>query len=270
MKKKVTISISDDLLKSVDALIDNKTVRNRSNAIENLLHKTLGFAVQKGVILAGGRKNSKPVSIRQIAGRPLLQMQLDYLKLYGICNVLICAGRFTDELQKKFGDGSQFGMCLEYSREEKPLGTAGAVLNAKKLIGNQRFLVLHADVLTEFNLADLIKFHAGEDAKFTIAVKPRLAERKFGKVIIVGNKIVEFIQDEGDRGTSIVNAGVYLFEPEIFDYIPKDKPSYFERDVFPQLAKKRELSAYIFQGKWYEVSRYKDYLIAKKEWENSV
>ena len=121
-------------------------------------------------------------------------------------------------------------------------------------------------VLTDFDLGRFMEFHKQEESMATIAVIPRIAEKKFGKVMISGNKITKFVSEEGEKGISIVNAGVYILEPEIFNLLSGKTPLYFENDIFPVLANRRELSAYIFQGKWYEVSRYKDYKIAKKKW----
>ncbi len=111
-----------------------------------------------------------------------------------------------------------------------------------------------------------MKFHQDETSIATMAVKPRLAEKKYGKVILQGNKIVDFVGQKGDRGLSIVNAGIYLFEPEIFNYIPNKTPVYLDIDVFPKLARKGRLSAYIFQGIWYDISRKDDYQEAKNRW----
>lgn len=266
MKSRLTITLDKDLLKRIDTLIDKKTIRNRSHAIESLISETLAQRIKYAVILAGGRKNKKCVSLRNINGRTLLHYQIDHLKHYGIKRIIICAGKFGKDIKKQFGDGAQLGVSISYISEPQSLGTAGAVCAAKKFTKDHKFLVLHGDVLTDIDLLRLFEFHKTESTIATIAVKPRLAERRFGKVLIAGNKITHFLEDEGKGGISIVNAGVYIFEPDIFGYFPKKEPSYFEKDIFPQLARSRDLSAYIFQGKWYEVSRYKDYIYAKKKW----
>ncbi len=266
MKTRLTITLDKDLLKRIDTLIDKKTIRNRSHAIESLVSETLAQRIKYAVILAGGRKNKKCVSLRNINGRTLLHYQIDHLKHYGIKRIIICAGKFAKDIKMIFGDGTELGVSICYISEPKTLGTAGAVRAARKYTKDHKFLVLHGDVLTDIDLLRLFEFHKTEGCIATIAVKPRLAERKFGKVYIAGNKITQFIEDEGKRGISIVNAGVYIFDPDIFDYFPKRNPAYFEKDVFPNLARGRDLSAYIFQGKWYEVSRYKDYLKAKEKW----
>jgi NDP-sugar pyrophosphorylase family protein len=266
MKRRLTITLDSDILGRVDSIVDRRAIRSRSHAIETLLLESLGSGVKKAVILAGGRKNKKCVSLRNINGRSLLHYQIDHLKSHGISSFIICAGRFTKTIEDIFLDGSELGVSIQYLKEERVLGTAGAVRLAKRFVANQKFLVLHGDILTDFNLGRFMEFHRQEGLLATIAVVPRMAERKYGKVIMAGNKITEFIKDEGDKGISIVNAGVYIFDRDIFDYFPDKLPLYFEKDIFPALARRRHLAAYIFQGKWYELSRYKDYLYARKKW----
>jgi NDP-sugar pyrophosphorylase family protein len=99
-----------------------------------------------------------------------------------------------------------------------------------------------------------------------MVVKLRLAEKKYGKVVMQGNKIVEFVGATDDRGISVVNGGVYIFNSDIADYIPSKTPSYLEKDVFPALAKQGKLSAYIYQGICFDVSRPESYKKALKQW----
>ena len=102
--------------------------------------------------------------------------------------------------------------------------------------------------------------------KVSVITKTRRMDKKYGKVILQGNKIVDFVGQRGDRGLSIVNAGIYMFEPEIFDYIPKSVPANLDTDIFPKLARQGRLSAYVFQGIWYDISRKDDYQEAKNRW----
>ncbi|MGD8744536.1 MAG: sugar phosphate nucleotidyltransferase, partial [Candidatus Woesebacteria bacterium] len=124
----------------------------------------------------------------------------------------------------------------------------------------------HGDVLTDLNLERLAKFHADEKPAASMVVKLRLAEKKYGKVVMQGNKIVEFVGATDDRGISVVNGGVYIFNSDIADYIPSKTPSYLEKDVFPALAKQGKLSAYIYQGICFDVSRPESYKKALKQW----
>ena len=100
----------------------------------------------------------------------------------------------------------------------------------------------------------------------TIAVKPRDAERQFGKVLLQGNRITHFLETERSEGISIINTGVYLLQPEVLHLIEPDQPSRFETDVFPKLAAMQELNAFFFQGIWFDISRPESYQSAQARW----
>ncbi len=140
----------------------------------------------------------------------------------------------------------------------------------RKHISKESFMVVHGDVLTDIHLKSFIQFHEEEGGTATIAVKPRIAERKYGKAILQGNRIVKFDFRGGDKGISIVNTGIYLFTPDIFSEIPTKTPSTLEKDVFPNLARKGKLSAFLFQGIWYDISRQGTLNQAKKRWKSRV
>lgn len=214
MKTRLTITLPTDLLRQIDTLIDKSTIRNRSHAIEHLIRQTLSPQLDTAFILAGGGKKITPQNLNQLTS---------LLHEYHFTNVHVL-------------------------QEKKPLGTAGAIRNIKHR--GQPFLVIHGNIDTDIDLDAFKKFHLAENTLATIAVKPRLAEKKYGKVLLQGNKITDFLTNDQSEGISIINTGVYMFKPEILKYIPRHLPSYFETDVFPQLARLGQLTAYLFQGKW--------------------
>ena len=257
MKSRLTITLTKNVLKKVDKLVDGKDIRNRSHAIEHLIRKSLTPAVNKAIILAGGKIKGETLPLLSLINhRPLLFVLIEHLKKYKVTEFIICAGKHEGEIKKILNNGEAAGIKIIYSKESKPLGTAGAVKNAEKYLSNESFLVVHGDVLTGMNFENFIEFHEREDVIATMAVKPRKSEKNYGKVLLQGNKITDFIGlDKEERGISIVNTGVYLFEPEILDLIPDKFPSSFEKDIFPRLAKTGELGAFIFQGVWADVSK---------------
>jgi NDP-sugar pyrophosphorylase family protein len=109
-------------------------------------------------------------------------------------------------------------------------------------------------------------FHLQEKTLATMAVKPRDAEKKYGKVMLQGNRITEFSEKGSSEGISIINTGVYLFHPDVLKLIGEDTPAQFEVDVFPKLAALNELSAFLFQGIWFDISDSESYLGAKSRW----
>jgi len=272
MKSRLTITLTKDVLERVDRIIDGKDLRNRSHAIEHLIRKSLTPTINRAVILAGGKnKEGTPPLLSLINDKPLLFIIIEHLKKNKVSEFIICAGQHEGKIRKMLNNGEAAGIKIVYSKENKPLGTAGAIKNAQKHLLGEPFLVIHGDILTSMDFKNFISFHEREDVIATIAVKPRRLEKRYGKVLLQGNKITDFIgSDKKDQGISIVNTGVYLFKPEILDLIPDKIPSSLEKDIFPRLAKTGELGAFIFQGIWANVSRAKDRLQAVSMWNRRI
>lgn len=223
--------------------------------IESLVKQGLSAEVSTAVILAGGQRPGGEIpSLKKINDRPLLSITLEHLKNYGVTKVVICAGPNEAKIKKEFGNGANLGISIIYSSEDKPLGTAGTIKKAQKYLSNESFLVINDSTLTNLNLEDLFNFHLNEETVATICVKPRMSERKYGHAFLHGNKIVKFLDATTTQGISIVNVGLYVLKPEILQTIPKNQYLNFETDIFPKLAEKKELSAFVFQGSWFDVS----------------
>ncbi len=266
-KARLTITLARDLLRQVDRMIDNKTIRNRSHAIEMLLRQSLMSKVTTAVILAGGDSGDGPLpALLPIENTQLLFITIGHLVNFGISRIFILAGKNEAALRQVVGEGRFMGATVVYAREDQPLGTAGAVKTIEDKLADEPFLVIHADVLTNINLAEFIEFHKHENTLATIAVKPREAERTYGKVLLQGNKITDFSETNQSEGISIVNTGVYLLQPDALKLIELDQPAHFEKDLFPKLAAIHELSAFIFQGIWFDISTSDSYRLAQARW----
>lgn len=268
-KTRLTITLSQDLLSRVDSLIDGHTIRSRSHSIENLVRQSLLASVGTAVILAGGdRKNQEIPSLKKIGNRYVLSIMIDQLKIFGISHIVICAGVNEAKIKSVFADGASYGVKIVYSSEKNPLGSAGTIKNAEKLIGNGSFLVINDNTLTNLNLNDLFEFHLVEDSIATICVKPRMSEEKYGQAFLHGNKIVKFLDKSKHEGISIVNIGMYVLKPEVFELIAKYKYLNLETDIFPKLAREKELSAFVFQGNWFDASKDQSYKEAVENWKD--
>ncbi len=267
-KQRLTITLSESVLKKVDHYIDGIQIRNRSHAIENLLESSFSPSIDTAVILAGGAKhvNDNP-TLKKIGDRYVLAIMLERLREVGIAKVIICAGEEGVAIQKVFGDGSQVGLQMVYSHEKTPLGTAGALKNVDKYIDSEAFLVMHGDVLCDLDLEALISFHLNENTIATMVVKPAMGATEYGQVVLEGNKIIQFLPSSEDKGISIINTGMYVVKSELFGLIPNVSPLLLEKDIFPLLSSKRELSAFVFQGFWYDVTSNETYSEAAKQWE---
>ncbi|MFZ5845233.1 MAG: sugar phosphate nucleotidyltransferase [Patescibacteria group bacterium] len=267
-KSRLTITLSPEILRYVDRTIDFKNIRNRSQAIETLLRQSLTPTITTAVILAGGPTHRKKlVALTTINYEKLIVLTLEHLVRFGIKKVIVLAGPNQKPIEKIINGGSSWGLKIIYGKEPKPLGTAGALKAVETELGAEPFLVLHGDILTDINLADFIAFHRQERTLATIAVKPRSSEKKYGQVLLEGNKITDFYEHDQGLGVSIVNTGVYLFEPEILSLIPPRQPVRLEADIFPKLAKQGELSAFLFQGIWFDITTPENYRQAVARWQ---
>lgn len=266
-KARLTITLSRDLLQQIDRMVDQRTVRSRSHAIESLVRQSLTPAVSTAVILAGGPQKGETLpALAPIDGQPLIRRQVEHLQSSGIRTILILAGLHEAALRRELGEGVP-GVHLIYVPETEPLGTAGALKLAESYLqGVPLFLVLHGDVLTDIDIADFVSFQQKENRLASIAVKPRQAERNLGKVLLQGNRITDFLQAGQDQSISIVNTGVYLLRPDVLSLVEPHAAAKLETEIFPRLASMGELSAFLFQGIWFDISSPANYRLAQERW----
>ena len=196
----------------------------------------------KAVIIAGGKGTrlgltDLPKPMVPLAGKPLLEHQLLLLKEYGIKEVIFLTGHLSEKIEEYFGDGQKWGMKLTYIKEEKPLGTGGAVLQLKNSI-KERFLVFYGDVVMDFDIARFQKFDAEEESLGSLIVHPNDHPYDSDLVETENNKITRFISKPHPDGLvydNLVNAAVYILSPDIFAYIPEGVSSDFGKDIFPKI-----------------------------------
>lgn len=200
-RERITISIKKSLLDEIDQTIDGVNIRNRSHAFETLSTKALNFSDQKNaVVLLGGDD-----ALRQI---PTVKENLKNLKKFGFSKVYIAVGYLAEKIKEKLGDGKDIDLKLEYLTEGE--GSGGAVLQLKKHF-QKTFLVFNSDKTFNLDINRLINFHKSKSCVATVMTADL---------------------EEMD--------GLYVFEPEIFEYVPKGF-SMLETDVLPKLAKEEKL-----------------------------
>jgi len=273
-RTRLTITLKKSLLPDIDRVIDGLKIRNRSHAIEYLITLALTPKIQTAAILAGGQgvkmrplTYEVPKSLIPVSGRPILEHLLETLRTAEVRNLILCTGHLGEKVKEYFGQGEKFGVKITYSQEKKPLGTGGALKMAKSFLSPSPFLVLHGDILVDINLKDLIAFHQEQQSTATIALTTSPTPQDFGVVLLRGNKILKFIKPKEEKSSSsqLINTGIYVFEPEIFNFFPK-KEGFNLDEIFPILAAERRLSGFVFEGKWFDVSTVKNYERAIKEW----
>jgi mannose-1-phosphate guanylyltransferase len=273
-KKRLTITLEEDILKRLDNTIDHSKIRNRSHAIEFLLTSSLKPKSTKVLILAGGEgvkfrplTNELPKSLIPIAGKPLLEHTLLSLRQLGLSDIYISVGHLGQKIKDYFGDGRNFGLHITYLEQAraKP-GTAQPLLEAKKYFATETFLLIYADVLTKLNFLDLLDFQSSSRGLATMALVSVEKPSMWGVATIQGNRIIDFVEKPKVKTKShLINAGVYVFNPEVFKYISSDSAR-LEKDLFPRLAQEGKLSAYPFESEWYDVSTPEVYSEVLKNW----
>lgn len=268
MKSRLTITLPETLLKYVDQLVDKQTIRNRSHAIEHLIRQSLSPQVQTAIILAGGKYSGAEHPLMKLIGEQTLLHQISHhLIQSGIKHFIFCLKKSDTTLAKSAQEVIGSAATVQFSYEEQPLGTAGALKKAQSLLPNEYpFLVLHSDILTDMRIEDICAFHLEQSSKVTMVVQPKLGEKQYGQVFIQGNRITTFSKTGADSGISVINTGVYVINPEVLSLIPAGKRTDLESDIFPQLAKKNQLRAFFFQGLWFDISTDSQYKEACLSW----
>lgn len=263
-RERLTITLKKELLDKIDALVDGQKVRNRSHAIESLLTKATHQHPAKVLILAGGRGVKDPASgvdmpkaMLVVSGKPLLEHTIDSLKNRGLVDIVISCGKDSKNLRTHFGNGERFGVSITYlSQEGLKAGTAQPVASAREALGNQTFILLYGDVVTDLNVLDLLEYHKHQRGSIvTMALTSVERVSLWGLARLQGSKISAFEEKPTVPGTfsRLINAGVYCMEQTIFEYIGPDAVK-LESDVFPRLAEEGRLSGYAFDGRWQDVS----------------
>ena len=229
----------------------------------------------KAVVMAGGEGSRlRPLTIMRpkpmvpIVGRPVMEHILNLLKGHGITDVVVTVQYLASAIEDYFGDGSAFGMRIDYSREEVPLGTAGSVKNAEELL-TEPFLVISGDALTDFNLSDIIKFHNARRAMATLTLAHVANPLEFGVIITDDQqRIRQFLEKPswGEVFSDTINTGIYVLDPKIFGYFDKNKVFDFSQDLFPMMLEKGDpLFGYTAQGYWCDVGNLAEYMKANAD-----
>lgn len=276
MKERVTLTIEKSILKEIDSTIDKRTIKNRSHAVELLLLKALGSDRPKiALILAGGRgtrlqplTHELPKPLIPLHDRPLMEHIIDLFKKYDIKDVIVSVGYKKEKIKEVFGNGKHVGVNITYVEEKEPLGTAGPIRLAKPYL-TETFIVCNVDELKEIDLREMYASHKQNHATVTIALTTVKDPSIYGAAILKGNKILDFVEKpkKEEAPSNLINAGLYMMEPETINYIPEGMSS-LEKDIFPKLAKEGKLFGYPFGGQWFNTGTLELYDQAIKEWKD--
>lgn len=230
----------------------------------------------KAVILAGGFATrlrplscSRPKTLFPIVNKPLLQWIFEGLAANEITEAVLAVNALT-QFHIKQQKTPKCGLKIRYAVDppKTPLGTAGPIKNAEKLVGHEEpFVVLNGDIFADINYKQLIEAHMKTGALATIALCKVDDPCRYGVAELEnGNCIKNFIEKpaKGQAPTNLINAGIYVLSPKVFDYIPKGKQCSMEREVFPALAKEHKLFGHMIDGLWIDIGKPEEYLLTNK------
>jgi mannose-1-phosphate guanylyltransferase len=201
----------------------------------------------KAVVLAGGEGTrlkpltyKRPKPLMPVAGRPCIDYVLQALASSGFHEIIVTTAYMSDALIKSIGDGLGYNASILYSFEENPAGTAGAV----RRVGNffdETFVVSMGDILCDVDFKALYDFHKRKGAAVTIALTEVEDPTQYGVVGLDSNgRIAKFKEKpkKEEAFSNLINAGIYVLEPEVLEFVPPDQKFDFAKDLFPKLMSK--------------------------------
>jgi len=218
----------------------------------------------KAVVMAGGfgtriqpLTHSYPKPMLPIVNRPMMEHTMMTLKNLGITEFIILLYFKPEIIKDYFKDGSDFGIKISYVTPDDDYGTAGAVKLAQDLIGDDNFIIISGDLVTDFDFKKLFDFHSSKKSKLSIGLTSVDNPLQFGVVIANSDNVIEKFLEKpswGEVFSDTINTGIYIIEPEILEYIPKGENFDFAKDLFPTLMKNDiALMGYSLEGYWRDV-----------------
>jgi len=205
-----------------------------------------------------------PKPMLKVGNKPILQTIIEKFAEYGYTNVVLCVNYKSHVIEDYFGDGSEFGVNIEYVFEEQRMGTAGA-LSLLKEKPSEPFFVMNGDLLTNVNFEHLDSYHITNNSMGTMCVREYDFQVPYGVVNIKGSKILSI--EEKPTHKFFVSAGIYMLSPEILEYIPQNKfydmPTLFEKLI----SEDKNIISFPLREYWLDIGRIEEYKKANEEYE---
>jgi NDP-sugar pyrophosphorylase family protein len=205
-------------------------------------------------------------------GKPLVGYVAEYLGRYGCREVVVNLHHRPESVRAALGDGSRFGVHLDYVEEETILGTSGAMDNARHLLDGDTFFAVNGKIVTDIDLTKALETHRRMNALVTLVLLPNSRRERFSIVETRDGLVTGFggmpaplsgtVGAENDeQDVPLMFTGIQILEPRIFDYIPRGVFSHSVTDVYPQAMRRGErVAAHVADGRWYELSTIPRYL----------
>ena len=230
----------------------------------------------KAMILAAGvgsrldpLTRNVPKPLVPILNRPVMEYLIELLKKHGFNEIMVNLHYLGDQIEAYFGNGSRWGVEIHWSKEDKLHGDAGSLKRVEEFFKDDTFIVIGGDDLTDMDLTKLVKTHRDKGALSTIALSLVDDPSDYGIVLMnEDSRITRFL--EKPKGEVIfsntANTGVYVFQPEIFDHIPRGTFYLFGKQVFPLLLEQRQpLYGHLTAAYWKDVGNLKVYQQTHKD-----
>lgn len=223
----------------------------------------------KAVVLAGGYATRlRPISyalpklLFPVLGKPMIYWTFDLLKEAGIEEVVLGVNYLAENLRASVGSKYD-GISINYSLESQELGTAGPIkLASGKTEMKETFIAMNGDVIAQINLRDMLDQHKRTGALVTDALHQVETPSRFGVVELdTQDRIRRFVEKPkpGTAPSRLVNAGIYMIQPEVLERVAPNRKVSLEREIFPTLAKEGKLSGFPFKGHWFDIGNLTDY-----------
>jgi mannose-1-phosphate guanylyltransferase / phosphomannomutase len=228
----------------------------------------------KAVIMAGGKgtrlrplTSNQPKPMISIVNKPCMEHIVDLLKRHGFEDVVVTLEYMPEVIQGYFGNGSEWGMNIEYSVEEEPLGTAGSVKDVEDRL-KERFVIVSGDALTDVDLTEALSFHEERGAEATLVLKKVDDPSEFGIVTVAEDgRVTDFLEkpDEEEVFSYTANTGIYVLEPSVLKDIPEGQEYDWSKEQFPKMLEEgRSLYGYVMEGYWEDIGNIEQYMGAQK------
>ena len=247
-KLKIAISLDKPLLDIIDSKVDGSVIRSRSQAIEFFLNKGLQEqSISTAVLLLEGSRQT--LALKQIKNKSLIKNQLELFYKNGIKNVYIVT-QHTKNINKLLGELSDAEINVKIFEKEVK-GNAEALKAIESHLKDSPFVVMSGDIYNDFDLKNMIKKHLQSNKMATMGLMSRQEASKYGNAILDGDLIIEFDEKPKKSKSNVVNCGIYVFNPEIFHLFGGIIS--LERELFPELAKIKQLIGYFTHGEYIRV-----------------
>lgn len=219
--------------------------------------------IRRAMILAAGRgrrlaplTDHTPKPLVEVAGRPLIERLLEFLRAGGIEQVVINLHHLGDRIERTLGDGRRFGLEIRYSHERDIRDTGGGIRHAEALLASEPFVVVNGDSLLELRLRTVLEAHASSDAVATMVLRPDPDPHAWGAVEIdAANRVRRIaglpagVDPTGLR--ALMFPGLHVFEPEIFEWLDRDGAFSITRVTYPRLLEAgRPVRAFVTDARW--------------------